>query len=59
MDYLLRREPTASILPIDLGELLQANAGAIAGTVRIMPDRLFDGFYIAKLTKRLGRDVVD
>lgn len=57
--YLLRREPTASIVPLDLEELPQVSAGTIDGTVRIMPDRLFDGFYVAKLTKRLGRDVVD
>ena len=59
VEYLLRREPTARIVPLEWPTLPMARPGEVAGTVRIMPDTVFDGFYIARLTKRLGRRVAD
>ena len=59
VEYLLKREPTARIVPFDWPTLPNAHPGDVTGTVRIMPDAVFDGFYIARLTKRLGRRVVD
>lgn len=54
--YLLRREPTAGIVPLRF-EHVPTMPGGIDGTVRILPNALFDGFFVARLTKRLGSDV--
>ena len=59
VEYLLKREPTARIVPLEWPTLPTAHPGDVTGTVRIMPDAVFDGFYIARLTKRLGRRVAD
>ena len=58
VEYLMKREPAARISPLAWPELTGAGAGGIEGTVRIRPDPVFDGFYVARLTKLLGRDVV-
>lgn len=58
VDYLMKREPTARIAPLAWPELGVAGAGDIDGTVRVLPDATFDGFYVAQLTKLLGCDVV-
>ena len=58
VEYLIKREPTARIVPLAWPELTVARACGIDGTVRIHPDATFDGFYVARLTKLLGRDVV-
>ena len=57
--YLLRREPTAQVVPVEWPELAAVESAEVGGTVRVVPDGLFDGFYVARLTKRLRRDVVD
>ena len=57
VDYLLRRESTARIVPIRMPEVAAAGPGLIDGTLRVAPDRLFDGFFAARLTKLLGGDV--
>ena len=59
VEYLLKHEPTAEVVPVEWPALPTAIPAEVAGTVRIMPDAVFDGFYIARLTKRLGRRVVD
>ena len=58
VEYLLKREPMARIAPLAWPEMAAAGAGDLDGTVRIRPDATFDGFYIARLTKLLGSDVV-
>ena len=58
VEYLMKREPTARIAPLAWPELTVARAGDIDGTVRVHPDATFDGFYVARLTKLLGGDVV-
>ena len=58
VEYLLKREPTARIAPLAWPALAVAATGRVDGTVRIWPDATFDGFYIARLTKLLGSDVV-
>lgn len=55
--YLLRREPTARLLPLPASNYPNAEPGVLAGTLRIRPDRLFDGLFLARLTKLLGRRV--
>ena len=57
--YLLRREPAARIVPLNFAHVpaLPAVGGSIDGTIRILPNALFDGLFIARLTKCLGRDV--
>ena len=57
VEYLLRREDTARVVPIEMPEIAAAQPGLVAGTLRVEPDRLFDGFFLARLTKLLGRDV--
>ena len=57
VEYLLRREDTARVVPIEMPEVAAAQPGLVAGTLRVEPDRLFDGFFLARLTKLLGRDV--
>ena len=57
VEYLMKREPTARIAPLTWPEVAVAGSGHVDGTVRVMPDATFDGFYVARLTKLLGRDV--
>ena len=57
VEYLMKREPTARIAPLTWPEVAVAGSGQVDGTVRVMPDATFDGFYVARLTKLLGRDV--
>ena len=57
VEYLLRRQDTARVVPIEMPEIAAAQPGLVAGTLRVEPDRLFDGFFLARLTKLLGRDV--
>ena len=59
VEYLLRREPLAKVVPVAWPELAVATPASVSGTVRIVPDQVFDGFYIARLTKLFGGDVVD
>lgn len=56
VEYLLKQDATARIAPLAWPD--HAVAGDIDGTVRVQPDATFDGFYVARLTKLLGRDVV-
>ena len=58
VEYLAKREPTARIVPLAWPAVAVAGAGNLDGTVRIRPDATFDGFYVARLTKLLGSDVV-
>lgn len=58
VEYLLKREPMARIAPLAWPELAVAGTGGLDGTARIRPDATFDGFFIARLTKLLGSDVV-
>ena len=55
--YLLRRETRARLLPLQASNYPNAEPGVLAGTLRIRPDRLFDGLFLARLTKLLGRCV--
>ena len=57
VEYLMKREPTARIAPLTWPEVAVAGSGHVDGTVRVMPDATFDGFYVARLTKLLGCDV--
>ena len=57
VEYLMKREPTAGIAPLTWPDMAVARSGDIGGTVRIVPNATFDGFYAARLTKLLGRDV--
>ena len=50
VEWLLRREPSAHIVPVEAP--INAGAGLIDGTIRIWPDDLFDGFFVAKIEKR-------
>ena len=59
VDYLLRREEAASIQSLAFPDVPAATSGDIPGTVRVLPNRLFDGLFVAQLTKLLGRDVGD
>ena len=56
--YLLRREPSARIQPLQFDDIAAATPGLLAGTLRIAPDALFDGLFLARLTKLLGHHVV-
>lgn len=56
--YLLRREGTARLLPLAADDFPNGTPGTLPGTLRIRPDQLFDGLFLARLTKLLGRDVV-
>lgn len=56
--YLLRREATARLLPLQASNYPNAEPGLLPGTLRIRPDRLFDGLFLARLTKLLGGRVV-
>ncbi len=58
VEYLMKREPTARIAPLTWPEVGVAVPADVDGTVRIMPNASFDGFYVARLTKLLGSDVV-
>ena len=55
--YLLRQEKTARLLPLAAEEVPNGGPGRLPGTVRIRPDRLFDGLFLARLTKLFGRHV--
>ena len=57
--YLLRKEPSARLQPLTLDEIVPASPGLLDGTRRIAPNALFDGLFLARLTKLLGHDVVD
>ena len=57
VEYLLRREDAARVVPVEMPEIAAAQPGLVDGTLRVAPDRLFDGFFLARLTKLLGRDV--
>lgn len=59
--YLLRQEPSARLLPLladDIAAPTSGGIGGLEGTRRILPNRLFDGLFLARLTKQLGRGVV-
>lgn len=56
--YLLRREASARLLPLTPADFPNGTPGTLPGTLRIRPDALFDGMFLARLTKLLGRDVV-
>ena len=59
--YLLRQEPSARPTPLGLGDIAaptRRGLGGMEGTLRILPNRLFDGLFLARLTKQLGRGVV-
>lgn len=58
VSYLLRREPSARIVPLDFDDLGTATLSLLDGTRRILPNALFDGFFVARLTKLLGHHVV-
>ena len=55
--YLLRREPAARVVPLAFARV-PAVPGGIEGSVRVLPDALFDGIFVCRLTKLLGGDVV-
>lgn len=55
--YLLRQEKTARLLPLAAEEVPNAAPGQLPGTLRIRPDRLFDGLFLARLTKLFGGHV--
>ena len=57
VEYLMKREPAARIAPLTWPHVAVAGSGRVDGTVRVMPDATFDGFYVARLTKLLGCDV--
>ena len=57
--YLLRKEPSARLQPLALDEIVPASPGLLDGTLRIAPNALFDGLFLARLTKLLGHHVVD
>lgn len=48
--YLLRREPQAAVRPLEFADV-PVVPGSISGTLRILPNRLFDGFFLARLTR--------
>ncbi len=52
VSYLLRTEPDAAILPVATPAVADAVPGDLEGTVRVLPDGLFDGFFIAKVGRR-------
>ena len=55
--YLLRREPTARLEALDTEHWpAAATPGSLPGTLRILPDADFDGFFIARLTRIGGGD---
>ena len=56
--YLLRREPSARPLPLVVDGIAAGTRCGMEGTLRILPNRLFDGLFLARLTKQLGRGVV-
>ena len=58
VDYLLRRETSARLQPLAFGDIVPASPGLLAGTWRIAPNALFDGLFLARLTKLLGHHVV-
>lgn len=49
VEWLLRREPSADVVPAVVP--IETDAGRIDGTIRIWPDDLFDGFFVAKISK--------
>lgn len=51
VDYLLRSEPGAAPLPQVEPKTADAMPGRVPGTLRILPDALFDGFFLARLTR--------
>ena len=55
--YLLRRERAARLLPLAAADFPNGAPGTLPGTLRIRPDSLFDGLFLARLTKLLGCDV--
>ena len=55
--YLLRQEKTARLLPLAAEAVPNAAPGQLPGTLRIRPDRLFDGLFLARLTKLFGSHV--
>ena len=57
--YLLRKEPSARLQPLAFGEIVPATPGLLDGTLRIAPNALFDGLFLARLTKLLGHHVID
>ena len=52
--YLLRREAAARLLPLAPADFPNGAPGTLPGTLRIRPDNLFDGLFLARLTKLLG-----
>lgn len=59
--YLLRQEPSARPMPLVVGDIAAPTCGGLGGmegTLRILPNRLFDGLFLARLTKQLGGGVV-
>ncbi len=50
VEWLLRRESNAHIVPIEAP--VSVSDGRIEGTIRIWPDDLYDGFFVAKIEKR-------
>lgn len=57
--YLLRSEASARVEPMTFHDIVPAGPGLLAGTWRIAPNALFDGLFLARLTKLLGHHVVD
>ena len=55
--YLLRRESAARIVPLRLDHV-PAVPGDIDGSLRVLPNALFDGFFVCRLTKLFGNNVV-
>ena len=51
VEYLLRREPSACVVPIEWPSVAAAGPGMIEGTVRVAPDAVFDGFFVARLVR--------
>jgi 16S rRNA (cytosine1407-C5)-methyltransferase len=53
VSYLLRTEPGAELLPAEApSAAMETMQGELPGTLRILPDELFDGFFIAKVGRR-------
>ena len=50
VEWLLNREPGAALVTPELP--IDAASGGLPSTVRLWPDDIYDGFFIAKLTKR-------
>lgn len=67
VDGLLRREPSAELLSVDVVQDMAQRVRpgvtqwgkktyACAAAVRVMPDELWDGFFLAKIVKRAGTE---